>query len=347
MKKRNIFLYLALLLSVSATLSAAVIFLVNDAFAVTAESGEVYIRVCEGDGAREIADSLKRSGAVKSKTWLRVYLALRGKSLDGVKSGGYTVSKTGGFDGIHRSLTAGVRRKRAELTVVIPEGSTVDDIVRIICRENGICTEDELTEVIRNGDFSRYDFVRVLSGERRYRLEGYLYPDTYCFYSDSSPYSVIDKMLSNFESKFDEKYRKACASKGLSIDDAVKIASMIEKEARFVSDYPKVSSVIYNRKNSISFGGRLQSDATLTYSLGRPMTAADKELDDPFNSYKYGGLPPSAICNPDLEAISYAIYPDKTSYYYFVSRSDGTILYASSYEAHKRNIDLVKKENEK
>ncbi len=347
MKKKNKLIYFASVLAVSLALSVLLIFLANDAFAITAKSGEETIYVSEGDGAGEIASSLKKSGVIKSKTWFRTYLALRGKSLNGVKEGSYTVSKTGGFDGIHRRLTGNVRRKRTELTVVIPEGSTVEDILTIVCDNKGICTREELTDVIQNGDFSRYDFVNAISGERLYRLEGYLYPDTYCFYSDSSAYSVVDKLLSNFESKFDEKYRKACKAKGLSIDEAVKIASIIEKEAKFVSDYPKVSSVLHNRLGSIAFGGRLQSDATLTYALNRPMTASDKELDDPYNSYKHRGLPPSAICSPDLDAISYAIYPDKTNYYYFVSRSDGTVLYASSYEAHKHNIALVKRENEK
>lgn len=347
MKIKKVILYLATVVSVSAVLSSLALFLINDAFAVTAESGEVTVSVSEGESARDIARSLKRSGAVKSGTWLRIYLAMRGKSLDGVKSGSYTLSKTGGFDGIYRCLTSETRRKRTEVTVVIPEGSTVEDVLTIVCDDNGICSRDELVETIRNGDFSKYDFVEALSGDRPYRLEGYLYPDTYCFYSDSSPYLVIDKMLSNFNAKFDEKYRRACRAKGLTTDDAVKIASIIEKEARYVSDYPKVSSVIYNRKNSISFGGRLQSDATLTYSLGRPMTAGDKESDDPYNSYKYAGLPPSAVCSPDFEAISYAIYPDKTGYYYFVSRPSGSMLYAESYEAHKRNIELVKREAER
>lgn len=347
MKKKNRFIYFASVLTVSLALSALLIFLANDAFAITAKSGEESIYVSAGDGAKEIANALKESGAIKSRTWFRTYLAIRGKSLDGVKEGSYTVSKTDGFDGIHRRLTGKVRRKRSEVTVVIPEGSTVEDILTIVCDNKGICTREELTDVIQNGDFSRYDFVSSISGERLYRLEGYLYPDTYCFYSDSSAYTVVDKLLSNFESKFDEKYKKACRAKGLSVDEAVKIASIIEGEARFVSDYPKVSSVLHNRLGSIAFGGRLQSDATLTYALGRPMTAADKELDNAYNSYKYRGLPPSPICSPDIEAISYALYPDKTNYYYFVSRSDGTMLYASSYEGHRYNVDKVKRENEK
>ncbi len=347
MKKKNRFIYFASVIAVSAVLSALLIFLANDAFAITAESGEESIYVSEGDGAREISGALKRSGVIKSKTWFRTYLAVRGKSLDGVKEGSYTVSKTDGFDGIYRRLTGKVRRKRTEVTVVVPEGSTIEDILTIVCDNKGICERDELIDAIQNGDFSKYDFVKSISGERLYRLEGYLYPDTYCFYSDSSAYAVVDKLLSNFESKFDEKYRKACKAKGLSIDEAVKIASIIEGEAKFVSDYPKVSSVLHNRLGSIAFGGRLQSDATLTYALGRPMTASDKELDNPYNSYKYKGLPPSPICSPDIEAISYALYPDKTGYYYFVSRSDGTMLYATSYEGHRSNVDKVKKETEK
>ena len=347
MKKKNKFIYFASVLAVSLALSALLIFLANDAFAITAKSGDESIYVSEGDGAKEISAALKKSGVIKSKTWFRTYLAVRGKSLDGVKEGSYTVSRTDGFDGIHRRLTGNVRRKRTEVTVVIPEGSTVEDILTIVCDNKGICERSELVDAIQNGDFSKYDFVNSISGERLYRLEGYLYPDTYCFYSNSSAYTVVDRLLSNFEAKFDEKYRKACKAKGLSVDEAVKIASIIEREAKFVSDYPKVSSVLHNRLGSMAFGGRLQSDATLTYALGRPMTAADKEIDNAYNSYKYRGLPPSPICSPDIEAISYALYPDKTNYYYFVSRSDGTMFYASSYEGHRYNVDRVKKENEK
>ena len=152
---------------------------------------------------------------------------------------------------------------------------------------------------------------------------------------------MIDKFLSNFDSKFDEKYRKACKQRGMSIDEAVTLASIIEMEAKYVSDYPKVSSVLHNRLNSRSFSYRLQSDATLTYALNRPMRAEDKDIDSPYNSYKHGGLPPGAICSPDLDALSYALYPDKTGFYYFVSCSDGSILYASSYEEHRHNIRLA------
>ena len=175
-------------------------------------------------------------------------------------------------------------------------------------------------------------------GERLYRLEGYLYPDTYYFYTDSSAYTVLDRMLENFDRHMDEKYLAACEKQGFTVDEAVTLASMIMKEAKKLSDYPKVSSVFRNRKSSRAFGGRYQSDATLTYALGRPMVGGDKEDLSPYNTYKYAGLPPSPICFPDMNAISYALSPDKTNYYYFVSDKNGDMLYATTYGKHRENI---------
>ena len=124
----------------------------------------------------------------------------------------------------------------------------------------------------------------------------------------------------------------------------ITLASVIIREARFTHDYPKVSSVFHNRLQSTAFGKRLQSDATLVYALGREMTSADKELDIPYNTYKYGGLPPTPIANPDLSAISYAIYPDSTPYYYFVTAKDGSVLYARDYASHLRNVQKASSE---
>ena len=148
-------------------------------------------------------------------------------------------------------------------------------------------------------------------------------------------------MLENFDRHFDEKCRRACEKSGMTLDQTVTLASMIIKEARFISDYPKVSSVFHNRLNSKSFKGRLQSDATLTYALGRPMEGGDKEHLSAYNTYKYTGFPPSAICSPDINAISYALCPDKTPYYYFVSDKKGEMLYATTYEAHRKNLAFV------
>lgn len=347
-KYGKFFKYAAAVAVCAVLLSALVLFLANDAFAITAKNEETSVTVSDGDTVWQASAALKKSGLIKSRAWFSAYLALRGKGKECV-GGNYVLNKTVGFDGIYRAITSGNKKKRVSVTVVIPEGSTIDDIINIVCEQNGISSREEMIEAVNYGDFSKYKFLSELKSfdelkktGRKYRLEGYLYPDTYCFFSDASAYSVVDKLLSNFGKKFDDKYRSACKAQGLTIDEAVTLASVIIKEARFVSDYPKVSSVFANRLKSRSFGRRLESDATLVYILGRQMKSEDKALDSPYNSYKNGGLPPGPISNPDVNALSYAIYPDKTNYYYFVAENSGKILYATTYSAHMRNIEKVR-----
>lgn len=335
MKKKRFFTfkYFLTVFLVALALTGAIVFLVNDAFALTAPDGAATLTLSEGSTVKEIADVLKSKGLIKSKLWFRTYLALRGKRLS-PQGEEFTVPYGSGFDGIHRILNYGSAPTYAEVRVSIPEGSTVEDIMSLVCDGYGICSREDFTETMKNGDFSRYSFLPT----ERETLEGYLYPDTYYFYSKCSAYTVIDKMLANFDRKFDENYRLACKKQGISISDAVTLASVIIKEARLATDYPKVSSVFHNRLESAAFGRRLQSDATLVYALGREMTPEDKELDSPYNSYKYGGLPPTPIASPDLTAISYAIYPDTTPYYYFVTTKNGSVLYARDYVSHLNNV---------
>jgi len=348
-KYGKFFKYAIIITLCAIALSILVLFLANDAFAITAKNEEALVEIPDGATMRQVSAVLKENGLIKSKAWFSAYLALRGKRNESV-GGNYVLNKTVGFDGIYRIITSGQTKKHVSVTVSIPEGSTFDDIINIICEKNGISSREEMIEAVNHGDFSKYKFLSEIKSVEesgaKYRLEGYLYPDTYCFFSDASACDVIDKMLSNFSRKFDDKYRKACKAQGLTVNEAVTLASMIIKEAKFVSDYPKVSSVFENRLKSGSFGKRLESDATLVYVLGRQMRSEDKELDSPYNSYKYGGLPPSPISNPDINALSYAIYPDKTNYYYFVAGDDGKIFYSATYSGHMRNIEKAKNSSE-
>ncbi len=329
----------------SCVISAAIIAAAVEIFALPSELAELPSVTLELDAdadTAEVAKLLKENGLIKSSLLFRVYTLIRGNSRE-FKAGRYSFSPSSGYDGHLRELRGGERTRRTQVSVTIPEGSDVEDIIRIVCDEAHICSEQEMLDVIQNGSFDEYYFVRELdasnnSSKRKYRLEGYLYPDTYYFYSDSSAHTVIDRMLSNFNTRFDERYRAACKKNGLSTDQAVTLASMIMKEAKFVSDYPKVSSVFHNRMNSALFGGKLQSDATLTYALGRAMRAEDKTLDSLYNTYVYAGYPPSPICAPDLNALSCALCPDKTGYYYFVSDANGRLYYASTYAAHQKNV---------
>ena len=326
-------------------IAIGVMFLACDAFALRRPEGTVTLELTEKPDSDVIAEKLKEKGLITSKLWFKTYLKLRHKDFESTQPGSYEIPFGSGFDGIHRILSTGDKQKRTQVKVTIPEGSTVKDIIRIICDDYGICTEKELTEEIQNGDFSEYDFVNKIPEGRKYRLEGYLYPDTYFFYSDSSAHSVIRKLLSNFDEKFDSRYRAACRKNGISYDEAITLASIVIKEGKHVKDYPKISSVFHNRMKSPVFSGLLQSDATLVYELGREMKPEDKNLDSKYNTYRYKGLPPSPIASPDLNAISYAIYPEKTSYCYFVTDKEGGVLYASDYGTHLKNLAKVKNQS--
>lgn len=336
--------FILICIAIAVVLSAIIILFIREVFAISTPpdtDANVTVELESDVGVSELADVLKKNGLINSRALFSVYSVVRGKTRE-FAAGKYVLSPTLGYSGLLRAVSGGNAVKRKQISVTIPEGSTVREVVRIICEEAKICSEQELIDAIQNGEYGDHTAVRELSGkisaDREYRLEGYLYPDTYYFYTDSSAYTVIGRMLSNFDRHFDKRYRDACEKLGFTVDDAVILASIVMKEAKFVSDYPKISSVFHNRLGSSHFKGMLQSDATLTYALGRPMSAEDKELDNAYNTYKHAGLPPSPICSPDINAISYALCPDKTDYYYFVSAASGKIYYATTYEAHKRNI---------
>lgn len=340
---RVFWIYLLSVITVGILLSILFIYAAKDALALNKIPSEITISVNESTTKENITKTLKQNGIIDSPFLFSIYAKFKNKSIL-PPPGDYTLSSSGGYYGILHNLDGGDKDEYSQVSVTIPEGSTVNDIMAIICDKNGICKREDFIAEIQHGDFSKYSFVKAISTDkpgRLYRLEGYLYPDTYCFYSESSAHAVIDKMLSNFNTKFDERYRKSCEKNNLTVEQAVTLASMIVKEAKFVSDYPKISSVFHNRLNNRAFNGRLQSDATLTYVLGRPMKKEDKSNQSEYNTYIKKGLPPSPICNPDLNALSYALYPDTTSYYYFVTSDDGSVLYARSYAEHIKNIQKV------
>ena len=152
-------------------------------------------------------------------------------------------------------------------------------------------------------------------------------------------------MLANFETKFDMRYKTRADELGWSVDDVIILASMLQMEAKYETEYAKISSVFHNRlANTYATGGKLESDATIVYVLPAhvdKITNEELKTDSPYNTYLYPGLPPGPIGNPTSYAINYALYPDHTDYYYFVAQPSGYSLFAKTYEEHLRNIAAV------
>ena len=180
-----------------------------------------------------------------------------------------------------------------------------------------------------------------INSEKFYNLEGYLFPDTYDFYVGEDLDSLIGKFLANFNRKFDESYYDRCQELGMTIDEVITLASMIEAEGRTAEDFYNISSVFHNRlRNAASFPF-LNSDATTLYSFQgekKKLDAGDNQTRvHPYNTYLNKGLPPGPICNPGDEAIHAALYPESTNYKYFYTASTNGITYFSATEREHNN----------
>lgn len=224
--------------------------------------------------------------------------------------------------------------------IMIPEGYTTDDIINLFVSK-GIGTKEGFVDAINNYDFD-YWFIDELGEDwaadgRIYRLDGYLFPDTYQFYNNSSEVTVIKKLLTRFNQIFTQEYRNQCAEMGYTVDEMITLASMIEKEAGSAAEFFYVSSVFHNRLNNPSVFPKLESDATIVYAIqhdtgSRPtLTGSDLTYDTPYNTYTHNGLPPGPIANPSASAMLAALSPTKTNYYYFVS--DAGVTYFSETKA--------------
>ncbi|MDD4773013.1 MAG: endolytic transglycosylase MltG [Eubacteriales bacterium] len=340
-------IYIVFVLITSGFLSYFGISVFNDVFAFVKPDDEIDIIIPEYATINDISEILKDNDVIRYPSIFKLYAKLRRDSGEYL-AGAYTVTPSMDYDMLLSDFKP-KKKPRAEVSITIPEGYSVDQIIELFTsRDMG--TREGFIEVIENGDFSKYNLNWFIAeteadrnSDRKYRLEGYLFPDTYYFYSDSNEYTIIYKMLQNFYNKFDESYKARCEELGYTVDEVIVLASMIQAEAKYPSEYSSVSSVFHNRLNNPSgpTQGRLESDPTIQYMMEDPKTipeGADTEIDHPYNTYIIKGLPPGPICNPSLNAIQYALYPAETDYLYFVAQTNGYHLFAATHEEHIMNI---------
>lgn len=284
-----------------------------------------------------VADTLKENGLIEYKWLFRLFASFTGKG-DALAPGTYELNTDMDYSALLRNMGSS-SSARATVEVMIPEGYTLDRIFALL-EENGVATASELSDAATNYDFD-YDFLDDSTLGQSERLEGYLFPDTYEFYVNSEPETVLSRMLSNFqnrvfdEEQVDQNLIAQAEANGYSLRDILTIASIIERETDGV-DQTSISSVIYNRLNEGGgTNGYLQMDSTIYYIIGdysRALTAEDLAIDSPYNTYLYQGLPAGPICCPGLTAIRAALDPDDTDYYYFYLGDDGSTHFFSDYD---------------
>ncbi len=302
----------------------------------------------EGSSTVQIAAVLEQSSLIEKPGVFRVLSRLYG--YDGTyKAGTYGFSKSMSMKQMMQMISEGDTISH-NFTVI--EGQTVEKIAKNL-DDAGIISYDEFMHEAQYGDFSTYDF---LAGNERsmYRLEGFLYPDTYSFEEGVDARTVITAMLDRFKEMVTADIAEQAKAAGYSLRDIVIIASIIEREAGIPDDMPRVSSVIYNRLDK---GMALQMDSVISYILQEDkvnLTYADIAVESDYNPYKNTGLPPGPICSPGINAIKAAISPAKTDYLYFVvsEKLDGSVAFSSDYnqflkdkEAYYKACEKSEKEN--
>ena len=287
-----------------------------------------------GESVQRIADNLQDKNLISKADFLKFYVwkeKLAGK----LQAGDYEVSSSMAIPEIV-NLFIGGKIKSDEIKITIPEGFLNKEIDERLT-SNNLIKKGEFIDFDKNNnlDLLKYEFLK--DKPENTGLQGYYFPDTYIYYKDSTIEGVVKKMLDNFDKKLSQNLREEIKNQNKSVFKIIILASIVEKEAGFAGDMGKVASVFQNR---LDIGKALESDATINYitESGRPQsTYDDLRIDSPYNTYKYPGLPPAPICNPGIEAIKAAIYPEKTDYFYFLTKKDRETVFSKTYDEHLRN----------
>lgn len=284
---------------------------------------EIQVKIEKGESLTDIAKKLKDKDIIDSATLFKLWARITGNS-DKLKAGRYSFRKHTGVRATLRTLVEG---KSLSIAVTIPEGYTLREIAELFEHKAGI-DKDEFLALAHDTSY-----IRRL-GLKGNSLEGFLYPDTYFIYYGIESSQVIEAMVRRFFTIFNDKFKQRSQDIGLSMEEVVTLASIIEEEAQVDSEKFIISSVYHNR---LRMGKLLECDATIQYILPKRKARLlynDLKIDSPYNTYLYPGLPPGPICSPGRTAIKAALWPKKTDYLYFVARGDGTHIFSKTLKEH-------------
>ena len=281
-----------------------------------------------------IADSLVANRIIESRGVFQ-RLARMGRAQHGIQPGLYDFQPQRPVGEVLvrlRKGTASVKR------FVLPKGIWLTELAARIEKEMGIDQEAFLTAAGSRALLSRL-------GVRGGSVEGYVFPSVYYFREGASADEILGQVADTFEAHWRPEWDKRSDSLGLTRDEVVTLASIIEGEGPAVEDLTEISSVYHNRLNR---GMRLQADPTVVFALGRRQRLLNRDyaMDSPFNTYRIGGLPPSPIGNPSSASIEAALYPDSTDYLYFVAQPDGRHRFSATYAEHVQAIGRIRGEED-
>lgn len=274
--------------------------------------------VSKGDGVREIASRLKKDGLIKDQ--IAFFLLIKKLGIDqNLQAGDFRLTPSMDAKTVAQTLTRGM----LDVWVTILEGWRDEEI--------GLKLAQELA--LPEAEFLKY------------AEEGYMFPDTYLIPREATGSAIAQILKDNFEQKFSSELEAEAKKKGLTKDEVIVLASIVEKEASGEEDRNVIAGILLKRFKK---DWPLQADATIQYALGyqpeertwwkKNLSSADKKTKSPYNTYLHPGLPPGPICNPGLASINAVIYPRATDYWYYLHDPQGQVHFAKTIEEHEANI---------
>ena len=336
---KKVIFYTALVISLSILFAVLIMLAANDIFAFSKTNMDIQIEIPKNASTKQIAAILKKNEIINYPLLFR--FISKSSDTDGKYNYGlYTLNPSMSYEQLMDELQKDAPKKDV-VSVTIKEGMTIREIAAEL-EKQGICKATDFINTVNRVTFG-YSFENyVVTNEplKYFKMEGYVFPDTYDFFLEESAESVCKKILKNFNSKITNEHWGRMKEMGLSLEETLTLASLIQAESGQSQQMRKVSSVFWNRLDNPSDFPNLQSDVTIQY-VEENIKPFDKtknqNMYDAYNTYKCTGLPVAPICNPGLEAIEAALYPEDTKYFYFLTDKSGNFYYARTLKEHNQN----------
>ena len=333
---------MVVVVAISVFLASIAISCVNDVLALhipEEKNVQASVVIVDNMDTASVIDTLADAGLIRNAWFCKFAASFIGYSDEGYIPRTYDLMRSMGLENMLNEIKNNTSKTAKTVKLTFPEGYNVDQIIEML-EENNVCSRAKFVEAMNTADFTAdFEFLTTMADvESRYmKLEGYLFPDTYEFYLGEDPVSVIKKFLNNFDKKWNSDYAEKAQSLRLTVDQVVKLASVIEKEA-VGADMPVVGSILHNRLDA---NMRLECDSTSIYIKSNKSGLSQEMIDvlEPlYDTYVCRGMPVGAICNPGVDSIDAVLNAPDTDYYYFIHDANNEFHVAKTLSEQEYNI---------
>lgn len=323
----------------------------NDIKGGKGSTEEISVELDKGMGAYAVAAVLADNGIVENELFFKLYA--KQNPIDNLQYGTFTLRADMSYEEVIKEITT-PKDLRETVSVTVFEGSTIVKISKIV-EQAGFCTAQEFIDVVENTDWSQFKFFQYVEDDvnKPFKMEGFLYPETYEFFPEATAFEIAEKMLAQFDSLITDDMYAKMEQQGFTLQDIVTIASYVEEEAGDPINQPDVAAVFLNRLKPGSPFPKLESDVSYYYMreqvepyLGVGRDQSPVEMQQAVNTYLCVGIPVTPVSSPSISAINAVLNPTADSpYYFFLTDLTGKYYYSETWEGHVKNIATMEAVN--